>query len=400
MYIKRKIEDQINKYLKTREIIALVGPRQCGKTTLFQHLFRTLNKAVFITFEDQSVLNLFEKDLSSFIREYVVDNKYIFIDEFQYAKNGGKNLKFIFDTQNIKIFITGSSAIDLTVHAFKFLVGRIFVFNLYPFDFQEYLNFKDNNLLEKLLNYRKNKEKIDSIDENLKFKEYYEQYILFGGYPRVVLAETEEEKKEILKNIYNTYFLREVRDILGLVDDYKLSLLIKALASQIGNMINYQELAKLSEFSYPTLKKNINFLEKTFISYFIRPFFTNKRIEIVKNPKIYFFDSGLRNIILNDFRALNKRNDNGALIENIFSIELVKRGLQQNYWRTKQKEKIDFIIQFPDDKKIAYEIKKTGKNNFRQKSFFIKKYPDISIVCLYLESNGNLLYDSLPIYLF
>ncbi len=399
MYIKRKIEYQINKYLNTKEIIALVGPRQCGKTTFFQNLFKTLDRAVFITFEDQKILNLFEKNLDLFIQEYVIGNKYIFIDEFQYADNGGKNLKFIFDTQNIEIFITGSSAIDLTVRAFKFLVGRIFVFNLYPFDFEEYLSFKDINLSEQLSIYKKSKE-LPSSDFLPGYEKYYEEYIVYGGYPRVVLAESEEEKKEILKNIYNTYFLREVRDILGLVDDYKLSLLIKALASQIGNMVNYQELEKLSEFSYPTLKKNINFLEKTYIAYFVRPFFTNKRIEIVKNPKIYFFDSGLRNSVLNDFRQLSQRNDAGALVENAFSIELTKKGLLQNYWRTKRKEEIDFIVQFPDNKKIAYEIKKTEKNNFKPNLFFSKKYPNINITCLYLQSKENPPGNSLPIFYF
>src|SRR3989338_7974830 len=104
MYIKRKIEDQIEKYLGTREIIAVVGPRQCGKTTLFENIYKTLKKAVFVTFEDQKILNLFEKNIDQFIVEYVKGNSYIFIDEFQYAKNGGKNLKFIFDTYNIKIF--------------------------------------------------------------------------------------------------------------------------------------------------------------------------------------------------------------------------------------------------------------------------------------------------------
>src|SRR3989338_6676213 len=104
MYIKRKIEDQIEKYLKTREIIAVVGPRQCGKTTLLENIYRTLEKAVFVTFEDQKILNLFEKNIDQFIVEYVKGNSYIFIDEFQYAKNGGEKLKIIFFFFYIKNF--------------------------------------------------------------------------------------------------------------------------------------------------------------------------------------------------------------------------------------------------------------------------------------------------------
>ena len=120
MYIKRKIEDEILKYIERPEIIALIGPRQCGKTTTIKKIYDDLKNAVFLTFEDQEVLNLFEKNIKEFIAVYIIGKDYVFIDEFQYARNGGKLLKFIYDTHHTKIIISGSSALDLTVKAAKF----------------------------------------------------------------------------------------------------------------------------------------------------------------------------------------------------------------------------------------------------------------------------------------
>lgn len=368
MYIKRKLEDTILKYLSAPEIIAIIGARQSGKTTLLKKLYSNVEKeAAFLSFEDRRVLSLFEENIDDFISLYAAEKKYLFIDEFQYAKHGGKNLKYIYDLHHIKIFISGSSAIDLTVNALKFLVGRIFIFTLHPFDFEEFLSFKDDRLCKlykqsriDLTDLNKNKIPSQAILEEI--NHLYEEYIVFGGYPRVALANTLEEKKNVLANIYNTYFLREVKDILGLIDDYKLVNLIKALALQSGNLIEYNELGNTSEINYSTLKSYINFLEKTFICKLVRPFYTNKRLEIVKNPKIYFMDTGLLNYITDDFRKLADRPNAGQIIENAVFQKLTDREYQLNYWRTKAKDEIDFILSLGDGKTLALEI----KNNYNK----------------------------------
>ncbi|MEK7375537.1 MAG: AAA family ATPase, partial [Candidatus Margulisiibacteriota bacterium] len=247
MYITRKIERTILKYIHSPEIIAIVGPRQSGKTTLLRHIYDGLgSKAIFLTFEDNKLLNLFVQNIDIFIRDYIKPYDYIFIDEFHYAKKGGKLLKYIIDTNKKKIFVSGSSTIELSVQTVKHLVGRIFVFNLFQFDFEEFLIAKKPKLVNE---YRKFKMDINDLaarDINQptehvmgKLKSNYEEYAVFGGYPRVVLSKKIEEKKIVLKNIYNTYFLREVKDILGLVDDYKMAQMIKALALQIGGLIEY-----------------------------------------------------------------------------------------------------------------------------------------------------------------
>ena len=401
MYIKRKLEGKILKYLNSPEIIAVVGPRQCGKTTMLKKIFDSLDHAVFLSFDDRAALNMFNRDIDDFAEVYVKNKKYLFIDEFQYAKNGGKKLKYLFDAHKIKIFISGSSAIDLTVNALKYLVGRIFVFNLFPLDFEEFLSYKNKNYLSSLALANKHFKSLasDKAGEELQsaLMKYYEEYAIYGGYPRVVLAGDDAEKQEVLKNIFNTYFLREVRDILGLIEDYKLEKLISGLALQIGNLIEYNELAKLSEFTYPTLKKYSNFLEKTFICARVKPYFNNKRTEIVKNPKIFFYDSGLRNIIINDFRKLDRRPDAGALLENAVFCQLTKGGYEFNYWRDKKKHEVDFVLKLADRELLAVEIKSRSKtNNSASIVSFNKIHPEAKIILVYANVEKNNKTESLP----
>lgn len=398
MYIKRNLEDTILQYLDSPEIIAVVGPRQSGKTTMIRYLLQGLEKAVAVSFDDQNLLALFERNTDDFIAAYIKGNKYLFIDEFQYAKEGGKILKYIFDSQKIKIIISGSSAVDLTIKAVKYLVGRILIFNLYPFDFSEFLQAKDASYLKI---YKEYKSKIDLSQKSLlevpeivhqKFLQYYEEYLRFGGYPRAVIEEKIESKKEILRNIYNTYFLREVRDILGLIDDYKLSNLIKALALQIGNLIEYEELSRLSGFSYPALKKYLNFLEKTYICQYIRPFYKNKRTEIVKNPKVYFFDTGLRNSIMNDFRPLDQRTDAGSLLENGLAMQFIKSEKKFNFWRDKKKNELDFVVSLDNSKMVAIESKNYLKRvELPSIKVFKNAYPDIDVLFSYKDAAKDVL---------
>ncbi|MFZ3073839.1 MAG: ATP-binding protein [Minisyncoccales bacterium] len=409
MYIERKLEGKILRYLEKPEIIAVLGPRQCGKTTMLKKIFSGLDKADFISFEDRGALNLFNRDIEGFIDLYCKNYKYLFIDEFQYAESGSKKLKYIFDAQKIKIIISGSSAVDLSVNAIKYLVGRIFILNLYPLSFEEFLSYKDRNLLEI---YKKAAAGVLQSGENKisgeihnKLRKNFEEYAIYGGYPRVVTSTDAEEKKEVLKNIYNTFFLREVRDVLGLIDDYKLERLIKGLALQIGGLIEYNELGSLSEFSYATLKRYLNFLEKTFVCRRLVPYFKNRRTEVIKNPKIYFIDCGMRNQIANDFRSMEERGDRGQILENAVFSQLVKNDYNFNYWRTKNKNEIDFIIKIEGGGLVALEIKSKAKSfGFNSIKIFKKDYPESKVIIGYFDSPGFAIADAecafQPLYLF
>ncbi|MGB9735855.1 MAG: ATP-binding protein [bacterium] len=370
MYIKRELEYTIKRYVSVPEIIAIVGARQVGKTTLLKHIQENIKNSSFITFEDIEIRSLFDRDIKSFIELYIKPSNIIFIDEFQYARNGGQALKFIYDTvKNKKIFISGSSILDLTVTTVKYLVGRILSFTLYPLTFEEYLSYKDPTLYQY---YRKHiRRKLDDVLVK-ELTSLLDEFIIYGGYPRVVIAKNNQEKQDILKNIFNIYLLKDAHDMIGLIDDYKMLNLVKALSLQIGNMISYEELSTISGHKAPALKRYLNLLEKTYVIHLLKPFFSNKRVELVKNPKVFFFDSGLRNSIINDFKEMDLRQDKGALYENFVFTELVKKGFALKYWRTKAKAEVDFII----EDKIPVEVKSmlskpvTGRSLFS----FIEKY--------------------------
>ena len=319
-----------------------------------------------MSFEDIDILSLFNNDIKKFVEKYVLNTTLLCIDEFQYAKTGGKNLKYIFDTfPNKKIIISGSSAIDITIHALKYLVGRVIVVNFWPFD----------------------KDELKIVFPQFTEKEIYEYYAIFGGYPRVAIARNDEERKVILKNIYNTYFLREVKDVLGLVDEYKIQKLLTSLAQGIGGTINYKKIANTCELPERDVRKYIEFMEKTFVTYIVRPFYTNKLKEIVKQPKAYFFDAGFLNHILSYEVASGKK------LEQVILMELIKAGSECKYWRDKRDREMDFVV-YKDNKIItAVESKLSGKatESFRA---FKNMYPEIN-THLVTEQNVFEVVDSL-----
>ncbi len=378
IYIPRALESEINKYLPKREILAIVGPRQSGKTTLLKHVFKNLKNAVFIDFGDREKIELFDNDLKSFIDLYAKGYNYLFIDEFQYSKDGGKNLKYIFDNYEIKIIISGSSVSELSIQSIKYLVGRIFVFPLYPFSFSEFLEYKNKKLYDI---YNKHEEFSEQIISQL--NELYREFIIYGGYPRVILSESIEEKQTVLKNIYNTYILKEIKEILGLREDYKLSKLMHALALQIGNLINYSELCSLVGYGYKELISNISILKKTFVISESKPFYTNKRTELAKSPKIFFLDNGFRNIIINNFQNIKNRTDQGQLNENFVSSEISKKDIELRYWRTKAKAEIDFVIE-KEGRIIPIEVKSELRKTSLNKAIysFAEKYKSREIFIL------------------
>jgi len=380
-YIERDLEKEISKYNKSKEIIAVVGARQCGKTTLVKNLLSKLEKRgkkiSVVSFDNQKILQLFENDLDSFIDQHIKGYDILFIDEVHYSKDSGKKLKYLYDSFNIKIFISGSSASEISIYSLKYLVGRIFIFKLYPFSFKEFLRAKNKNLLEI---YEKNLYKKEILS---RLNKYLREFLIYGGYPRVVLSKTIDEKVKVLENIYNTYLLREIKEILGLSEDEKLIKLIKSLSLQIGGIINYNKLSDLTGFSYADLKKFINILEKTFICQQIAPYYTNKRVELVKSPKIYFYDFGFRNVAIDNFSK--ERSDLGAMYENFIFSELIKKDVSLKYWNTKSGAEVDFIME-KNNNLIPLEIKSFLTREKITRSFlsFIEKYgPKKGIISSY-----------------
>ncbi len=413
MYIERDIEKEIRKYLDKPEILAVIGPRQSGKTTLIRKIHKELKKSVFVDFEDRDALGLFNVDIKSFYEYYAKNADYLFIDEFQYATEGGKKLKFLYDNYSVKIIISGSSAPDLTHQAIKYLVGRLFVFHLFPFSFQEYLSYVDNNIFKNFyipvkqqldLYYSGKNKKVAPLPGMIldKLYKYYQQYAIFGGYPRVVLSDDPEEKVTVLKNIYNTYFLREIIDIIGLSTESEFRRLLKALAFQVGSVAVYNELSQISSLNYKSLLKHLNILEKTFVIKQVLPYYTNKRVEISKSPKVYFHDNGLRNAVINDFKPFDQRSDRGDLNENFAASQLIKNEKEIKYWRTKSNAEVDFVVEQGSEIvgieiKSSLKAKKTGKAVY---SFKSKYHPSNIIIAsekyFALDEENNIIF--LPLF--
>ncbi len=375
-YVRRDIEDDIQRYMDSPEILAIIGPRQAGKTTLFYKIHSELENSNFISFEDRDVLSVFEENEKEFAELYLEGYDYLLIDEFQYAERGGKRLKYLYDKYpGKKILITGSSAADMTVKGLKYLAGRVFKFKLFTFSFREFLRYRDGDLYRSFRNREKdingwiNGDKEMSISETImdRLEGLRREYAVYGGYPRVVLSDTEEEKRIVLDNIVDTYLLREIRDVLGITEDREILNLMKLLALRMSEQINYTAVCEKGGISYNDLKRWLNILEHTFVMEQVRPFYTNKQKEVVKAPKIYFYDSGFRNAILNSYHSLDLRQDRGELNENFFFTQAKK---ELKYWRTKSKAEVDFIL----DDKVPFEIKTTPKITRAFRSF-LEKYP-------------------------
>ena len=368
-YYKRNLEDEIKKYLTVEEIIAIVGVRQCGKTTLMKKIAFDLqqeHKINFISFDDVSVLHLFEEDIESFIQIHAEPYDFLFIDEIQYSPDSGKKLKYIYDHYKIKIIMSGSSAAEISIRSLKHLVGRIFTFRLYPFSFNEFLRVKNKNLLPV---FDKGAYKIPVVNQ---LNNYLKEFLRYGGFPRVVTATPKEEKELVLKNIFNTYLLREIRETFQLPENMKVVRLIKLLGYQVGNLVNYNELSNQSGFKLAELKAVLNILESTFIISFLYPFYSNKRTELVKSPKIYFNDPGFRNICLENFTE--SQMVKGENMEQFIFSEFQKQNIAVKYWRTKSQAELDFIIEkqqvFPVEIKSVLASPKVTRSMYS----FMSKY--------------------------
>ena len=383
-YVKREIEEEIQQYIDAQEIIAVVGPRQAGKTTLFKKLQKDLENSNYISFEDRDILRVFEEDEKEFAEIYLEEYDYLLIDEFQYANQGGKKLEYLYDEYpEKKIMITGSSAADMTIEGLKYLTGRVLKFNLYPFSFREFLKYINEELYnvfekreQKLQEWIKGEGELSLTEATLeKLEALRKEYAVYGGYPRVVLSDSEEEKKKVLDNIVETYLIREIGDVLNISDDREMKDLMRILALQMGEKTKYNKVSQRTGINYNKLKERLNVLEHTFVLEQVRPFYTNKQKEISKQPKIYFYDNGFRNTLINNFQELEMRNDQGELNENFF---FTQARTELKYWRTKSQAEVDFV---KENQEInAFEIKTAPKTTKSIRSFQEKYSPENMVV--------------------
>lgn len=380
--VERDLAQQIIPYLTRKEYVAIVGPRQAGKTTFLEIITQMLVRDVHIpagnihtvTFEDRRVLHQFESDPVAFVESFPrQDEKSVLclmLDEFQYADEGGQKLKLIYDTKkNVKVIITGSSSLEIKAQVGKYMVGRVLTFQMYPFNFGEYLNSRNARVArmydtgsEVVAQWLRGERAGVTPGEDPFYAEMvsmYDNYCVWGGYPAVALSGSDQEKMKVLADIYNNYVLKDVRGLMELDSERNLFLLSRHLAVQSGQIVVYANLAQAAMLDFRQVKKHLAILFETYVCAEVSPYFTNRQKELVKNPKIYFYDTGFRNYLVENMVAPENRPDGGSLVENQVFIRLnqLKNEMTHiHFWRTKAGAEVDFVLK-QNERLIPVEVK-------------------------------------------
>lgn len=355
-YIQREIFGQLASHLEKPEITLLTGSRQVGKTVLLEQLKNYLlsqkeipNDAILWynldLIQDWEIFQN-QRNFIEFLRSRSKNQKlYVFVDEAQKIKEAATFFKGVYDSKlNVKFILTGSSSLEIKAKLKETLAGRKRVFHIPSFTFYEFLLAQDKVLAEIV----KSKEHIGAIDRE-KINDFYEEYLVFGGYPRVVLSDSKEDKITILREIYSSYVEKDAIGFMDVKNKTAFNRLIKLLAAQTGQLVNIAELALHLGIDRQTVERYILALEETFIIKKISPYFRNSRQTIIKAQKIYFLDSGIRNLAAENFQSFRERIDKGSVLENavfaelLFNAEKTLTGLY--FWRTKQKTEVDFVLE-------------------------------------------------------
>lgn len=393
MIYKRKVIDEILKYLYLEEIIVLHGARQVGKSHILfwlENYLKNKNETTyFIDLEDSRFKKLLDKGIDEFINhlkeEALLKDKnkkvFVFIDEIQYLKNPSEFLKLCVDHyKNVKLIVSGSSSFEIKNKFKDSLVGRTINFEIFNLSFEEFLLFKNYTFTDKRL---KSEKKINEL------KILFKEYVLYGAYPKIVLSDVKEIKEKRLQQIIDTYIRKDVRELANIDNIEKFNRLIEILASQSGQLINIKELSNTCDLSTPTIEKYLFILEQTYIIKLIKPYHKNLRSELSKAPKVYFYDSGLLQMLV--FKSLSKEITGNVFETSIFS-ELIKKFSTKNiyYWRTKDKKEIDFIIRKKNDL-LLFEVKLNfNKINMSAIKYFQKKYKNSNYYIIGLNKNNKI----------
>lgn len=351
---ERTLAAVIKKKVGRGKAIMIIGPRQVGKTTL---ILKELEGKDFKFFDgdDPLVRSLLNQPNTEQIRDLIGKSKIVFIDEAQRIKGIGLTLKIITDQfKDVQLWISGSSSFTLSHELNEPLTGRKWEYNLLPISWEEFENHE--GLLKAL--------------------QQLEKRLIYGFYPDVLNHPGEEQ--EILKNLVDSYLYRDVLSFAEVKKPEILEKLVQALAFQIGQEVSYNELSQLIGIDKSTIKRYVDILEKGYVIFKLGSFSRNLRNEIKANQKIYFYDNGVRNMVIGNFNALALRQDTGALWENFLMAERLKQNnykmrLASSYfWRVRQQE-IDYVEELGGQIQ-GYEFKWNPRKTTSLPKAFVEKY--------------------------
>jgi predicted AAA+ superfamily ATPase len=367
--IKRILQFQIETDLSLPKVQVLFGARQIGKTTLIESVFKGFEgQKLWLSADDADVRELLTNANSTRLKQLFGTYKLIVIDEVQRIENAGLLLKIMADQlKPLHVIATGSSAFELRDKISESMAGRAIKYRLFPLWVQEMTDHASLFEEKRLLVHR----------------------LVYGYYPEVVNNAGNEKK--ILQQICDSNLYKDIYALTQVKKPYLLEKILQALALQLGNEVSFNELSKLVGADKETIERYIFLLEQAFVVYRLPSFGRNLRNEINKGRKIYFYDNGIRNSVINNFAPLNLRADKGALWENYLMAERLKKityGQQycnRYFWRTRQQQEIDYIEEY-DGVLHAFEFKYTKNSGSKLPLTFSKAYPQHSFS---LVDTGN-----------
>lgn len=357
--IQRIQKEQIEKLLSGDKAIIILGARQVGKSTLLNQLFTSKDDVMWLNGDEWDVRQMLENMTSTRIRSLIGQKKWVVIDEAQRIPNIGLKMKLITDqVPNVQVVATGSSSFQLASQVNEPLTGRKREFHITPLSYQEMVNHTSLLDEHRMIPHR----------------------MVYGYYPEVVTSPGDEQ--DVLRELSNSYLYKDILSLDNINKPDKLSLLLQALARQIGEQVSYNEVGQLIGLNPKTVEKYIDVLEKSFILFRLGSLARNLRNELKVSRKIYFWDLGIRNAIIANFQQVELRNDVGALWENFAITERLKilniKGSFANkwFWRTQQQQEIDYIEE-ENGQFNSFEFKWNAKKaHVKQPKRFSDAYTD------------------------
>lgn len=367
--IQRFLAATLSQKSNSKKVVIILGPRQAGKTTLVKYMTEaTGTEFTYINGDEPVTRSLWKPDNVSTVMQLIGKNKLIIIDEAQALENIGLLVKILIDREpGYQFIITGSSALELANQTFESLTGRFSGYKLLPVSIQEIRH--TFGLMQ--------------VIENLP------QRLILGSYPEVIT--NSDNAREVITTITQSYLYKDLLALTGLRKPQVLDDLLKALSWQVGSQVSYNELSRKLGIDVKTVDKYITILEKNFILFTLPSFARNLRNELLRSKKIYFYDNGIRNSVINNFSPLSYRSDIGALWENFLVSERIKwltnNGIQANqyFWRTTSQSEIDYIEEL-DGKISAFEFKFNPKNKVRFSPSFVESYKPEEIKVVHSEN--------------
>ena len=366
---QRFIEEKIETLLHSNKVLLVLGTRRVGKTFFINRIREKYQgKVLLLNAEDFEVQEIFKKRSIANYQRLIGDATLLILDEAQAIENIGAALKLMIDSQpHLTILATGSSSLDLVNSTGEPLTGRQVPFQLFPI---AQLEIKEDWLTTK-----------SNLDERL----------IFGSYPEVFHLPTAEKKADYLTDLTRSYLLKDILAYSGIKYSNKLQDLLRMIAYQVGAEVSYHELSKKLGINKITIENYLDLLQKVFILYKLPSYSNHPRKEITKGAKWYFYDNGIRNAVIQDFRLPSLRNDMGMLWENYIITERIKRNTykgeakQLYFWRTYTQQEID-LIEWYNGKLTAIEIKKGTNNRTKFPLSFRTDYPDAEYQIIHSEN--------------